>query len=133
MTGTWPILANYINLSPKDVERAKLGGVTLSAFGSGAGLLGLPRRLHTPPSRFVRAAMFSQAAPPSKTADDAVLSAFHILNQFDIPKGSVVNAAVGEPTPEITEWTSVADLKNCAGTSAPSATSRSAWWISMRR
>jgi choloylglycine hydrolase len=41
-----------------------------------------------------------------------VLSAFHILNQFDIPKGSVVNAAVGEPTDEITEWTSVADLKN---------------------
>jgi choloylglycine hydrolase len=26
--------------------------------------------------------------------------------------GSVVNSAVGEPTAEITEWTSVADLKN---------------------
>jgi len=41
-----------------------------------------------------------------------VLAAFHILNQFDIPKGSVVNAAVGEPADEVAEWTSVADLKN---------------------
>jgi choloylglycine hydrolase len=104
-------LANCINLSPKDVEQEKLGGTTLSAFGSGSGMLGLPGDF-TPPSRFVRAAMFSQAAVPNQTAEDAVLAAFHILNQFDIPKGSVINAAVGEPTPEITEWTSVADLKN---------------------
>jgi choloylglycine hydrolase len=104
-------LANYINLSPKDVEQEKLGGTTLSAFGSGTGMLGLPGDF-TPPSRFVRAAMFSQAAVPNQTAADAVLATFHILNQFDIPKGSVINAAVGEPTPEITEWTSVNDLKN---------------------
>ena len=85
--------------------------MTLSAFGSGAGMLGLPGDF-TPPSRFVRAVAFSQAAAPNKTAEDAVFAAFHILNQFDIPKGSVMNAAVGEPTAEITEWTSVADLKN---------------------
>ena len=66
----------------------------------------------TPPSRFVRAAIYSQSASPNATADDAVLSAFHILNQFDIPKGSVVNSAAGEKMDEITEWTSVADLKN---------------------
>ena len=41
-----------------------------------------------------------------------MLSTFHILNQFDIPKGSVVNSAAGEKMDEITEWTSVADLKN---------------------
>ena len=101
-------LATYINLTPKDIDQAKVGSVTLQAFGSGAGMLGLPGDF-TPPSRFVRAVMFSQAAAPNATADDAVLSAFHIL---DIPKGSVVNAAVGEPTDEITEWTSVNDLKN---------------------
>jgi choloylglycine hydrolase len=104
-------LVNYINLSPKDVSQETLGSTTLSAFGSGTGMLGLPGDF-TPPSRFVRAVMFSQAATPNKTAEDAVLSAFHILNQFDIPKGSVVNAAVGEPTPEITEWTAVSDAKN---------------------
>jgi choloylglycine hydrolase len=104
-------LAAYINLSVKDIDSAKVGPVTLSAFGSGAGMLGLPGDF-TPPSRFVRAVAFSQSAAPNATADDAVLSAFHILNQFDIPEGSVVNSAIGKPVDEITEWTSVADLKN---------------------
>lgn len=104
-------LASYINLSVNDVESDTLGSVKLQAFGSGSGLLGLPGDF-TPPSRFVRAAIFSQAAVPNDTADDAVLAAFHILNQFDIPKGSVVNAAIGGAQPEITEWTSVSDLKN---------------------
>jgi choloylglycine hydrolase len=104
-------LVNYINLSVKDVDKLKVGPITVNAFGSGAGLLGLPGDF-TPPSRFVRAAVYSQSAAPNATADDAVLSAFHILNQFDIPKGAVVNSAIGEPVDEITEWTSVADLKN---------------------
>jgi choloylglycine hydrolase len=34
------------------------------------------------------------------------------LNQFDIPEGSVVNASVGKPANEITEWTSVNNLEN---------------------
>ena len=104
-------LANYINLSVNDIGSIKFGDQEVRAFGAGAGLLGLPGDF-TPPSRFVRAAIFSQSAAPNKTADDAVLSAFHILNQFDIPKGSVVNAAAGGKMDEITEWTSVADLKN---------------------
>jgi choloylglycine hydrolase len=104
-------LANYINLSVKDIESAKVGPVTINAFGAGAGLVGLPGDF-TPPSRFVRAVIFSQAAVPNATAEDAVLAAFHILNQFDIPKGSLLNSAGGETLNEITEWTSVADLKN---------------------
>ena len=104
-------LQNYISLSVKDVDSAKLGPVTLPAFGSGSGLHGMPGDF-TPPSRFVRAAIYSQAAAPTANADDAVLEAFHILNQFDIPEGSVQNSAMGEPVDEVTEWTSVADLEN---------------------
>ena len=104
-------LQNYISLSVTDVDSAKLGPLTLPAFGSGSGLHGMPGDF-APPSRFVRAAIYSQSASPNATASDAVLAAFHILNQFDIPKGLVVNAAVGEPADEVTEWTSVADLKN---------------------
>jgi choloylglycine hydrolase len=104
-------LDNYLNLTVKDIGSDKLGPVTLSATGSGSGLLGLPGDF-TPPSRFIRAAIFSQAATPNADAEDAVFSAFHILNQFDIPKGSVINGSVGQPTPETTEWTSVNDLKN---------------------
>ncbi len=106
-------LGNYINLSAKDITSEKLGPVTLTAIGSGTGMLGLPGDF-TPPSRFVRAVMFSQAAVPNADSEDAVFSAFHILNQFDIPKGSVINGAVGKPAAEITEWTSVNDLKNSA-------------------
>ena len=104
-------LDNYINLSAKDITSEKLGAVTLSATGSGSGMLGLPGDF-TPPSRFVRASMFSQAAVPNANAEDAVFAAFHILNQFDIPKGSVINGSVGKPAAEITEWTTVSDLKN---------------------
>ena len=99
------------NISLTDVTSAKLGPLTLQAFGTGAGLHGLPGDF-TPPSRFVRAAIFAQAATPNATADDAVLAAFHILNQFDIPKGSVKGSVVNSEFDEITEWTSVAALKN---------------------
>ena len=65
----------------------KLGTVKLESFGQGSGMLGLPGDF-TPPSRFVRAVAFSQSVLPSKTGRDAVLEAFHVLNQFDIPKGA---------------------------------------------
>jgi choloylglycine hydrolase len=112
-TYDWHItnLDNYINLSVKDVESGAIGDVKLQAIGSGSGLLGLPGDF-TPPSRFVRAAIFSQAAVPNDTAGDAVLAAFHILNQFDIPEGSVQSSAVGGTLYETTEWTTVSDLKN---------------------
>lgn len=121
-------LANYINLSVNDIESIKLGAQKISAFGAGGGLLGLPGDF-TPPSRFVRAAIYNQSAAPNATADGAVLSAFHILNQFDIPKGSVVNSAAGEKMDEITEWTSVADLKNLRWYFRTSRTNRSTWSI----
>src|SRR6476619_702199 len=92
-------------------DQGLIGPVALAAVGSGSGLHGMPGDF-TPPSRFVRAAIYSQSAAPNATAEDAVFSAFHILNQFDIPKGSVQNSAIGGTVAEITEWTSVADLKN---------------------
>ena len=49
-------------------------------------MLGLPGDF-TPPSRFVRAAVFSAAAIPSSNADAGILQVFHILNNFDIPLG----------------------------------------------
>lgn len=104
-------LDNYINLTTENVSTEKLGAVTLSQTGSGSGLLGLPGDF-TPTSRFVRAAIFSQNAVPNANAEDAVFASFHILNQFDIPKGSMMNGSVGKPSPEITEWTMVHDLTN---------------------
>ena len=59
-------LRNYIALNPRDVPPVKIDGKTLQSFGMGAGMLGLPGDF-TPPSRFVRAAVFSATASPLPT------------------------------------------------------------------
>ncbi|WP_201352311.1 linear amide C-N hydrolase [Hydrogenimonas urashimensis] len=108
-------LRNYINISLTSVKPLKLkGGVVLKPFGMGAGLHGIPGDF-TPPSRFVRAVLFSQAVYEPKTGKEAVLEAFHILNNFDIPKGAMREGeeadAQGHPMADFTTWTSANDLK----------------------
>lgn len=79
-------LRNYINLTPFNAKPVTLNGITLEPLGEGSGMVGIPGDF-TPPSRFVRAAVFSATAIPSESADEAVFQLFHILNQFDIPVG----------------------------------------------
>ena len=104
-------LANYVGLSDMLPDPGKVGSLVVSAFGQGAGMRGLPGDF-TPPSRFVRAVAFSTTALPSPNAQDAVLTAFHLLNNFDIPKGSVRSMDNGKQTSEYTEWTSATDVTN---------------------
>jgi choloylglycine hydrolase len=106
-------LRNYVNFSLTNVPPVKLGAVTLQPFGQGTGMLGLPGDF-TPPSRFVRAVAFSHSLLPSKTGGDAVLQAFHVLNNFDIPKGAARDQEKdknGNITADYTLWTSANDLK----------------------
>lgn len=106
-------LRNYLNFSINNAPPVQLGQITLTATGQGSGMLGMPGDF-TPPSRFVRAVAFSQSVLPSKTGDDAVLEAFHILNQFDIPKGSARDRekdANGNIVADYTLWTAASDLK----------------------
>ena len=106
-------LRNYVNFSMTNVPSVQLGPVKLEPFGQGSGMLGLPGDF-TPPSRFVRAVAFSQSVFPSKTGDDAVLEAFHILNQFDIPKGAAREHEKdehGNILADYTAWTAASDLK----------------------
>ena len=106
-------LRNYVNFSMTNVPPVKLGSVTLEPFGQGSGMLGLPGDF-TPPSRFVRAVAFSHSVLPSKTGHDAILEAFHVLNQFDIPKGAArehEKDAHGNVLADYTLWTSASDLK----------------------
>ena len=81
-------LNNYVNLSPYGSQSQTLGEIKLNPLGLGSGMLGLPGDF-TPPSRFVRAAFFSLNATPVGSSQEAVNLTFHILNQFDVPKGSV--------------------------------------------
>jgi choloylglycine hydrolase len=106
-------LRNYVNFSMTNVPPIKLGTVVLKPFGQGTGMLGMPGDF-TPPSRFVRAVAFSQSVLPSKTGHDAIIEAFHILNQFDIPKGSAREHEKdehGNVVADYTLWTSAIDLK----------------------
>lgn len=103
-------LNNYINLNSGKISERQLGLLDMKAIGGGTGLLGLPGDF-TPPSRFIRAAFFQCSAPVKENADDTVIQAFHILNNFDIPVGS--QYAPGEQQPEIpsaTQYTAASDL-----------------------
>lgn len=104
-------LSNYVTLTKKNQERVDLAGKEIRGLGQGSGMLGLPGDF-TPPSRFVRAVAFSKTARPVEHAKDGVLQAFHILNQFDIPKGAAQGIEHGHEVYDYTLWTSAADLKN---------------------
>lgn len=101
-------LRNYINLTPFNVKPIELAGETFAPFGQGAGMVGLPGDF-TPPSRFVRAAIFSNTATPSKNANEGIYQAFHILNQFDIPIGAVREKVDGVIHTDSTLFTAVRD------------------------
>ncbi len=81
-------VGNFVNLSPVNVPSAKLGDFSSVNYGQGSGFIGLPGDL-TPPSRFVRAALFSHWATPAATAAETVNLGFHILNNFDIFNGAI--------------------------------------------
>jgi choloylglycine hydrolase len=106
-------LRNYVNFSMSSAPPVQLGPIKLLPTGQGSGMLGLPGDF-TPPSRFVRAVAFSQSVFKPKTGGDAVLEAFHVLNQFDIPKGAAREHEKdehGNILADYTIWTAASDLK----------------------
>ncbi|MCR9230243.1 MAG: choloylglycine hydrolase family protein [bacterium] len=112
-TFDWQItnLSNYVNLLTNNISDIKVEGVEIKGFGQGSGMLGLPGDF-TPPSRFVRAVAFSSSAFPVQTAKEGILQTFHILNQFDIPKGTARGVEQGKVVGDYTMWTGVSDLTN---------------------
>ena len=105
-------LNNYINLMTGTIQTRQIGDLTLTAFGGGGGLHGIPGDM-TPPSRFVRAAFFQASAPKLKTTEETVNQAFHILNNFDIPIGiQVAQGQIAPDMPSATQLTIATDLAN---------------------
>jgi choloylglycine hydrolase len=101
-------LRNFINLTPFNAKPIELAGEKFAPYGQGSGMVGLPGDF-TPPSRFVRAAIFSTTAIPSENANEGVYQAFHILNQFDIPIGAAREKSGGVTYSDATLVTSVKD------------------------
>lgn len=104
-------LRNYINLTAIAPNSLTLNKIPITPLGQGSGLLGLPGDF-TPPSRFVRAAFFSAFGETPKTAFDGVLELFHILNQFDIPRGAVKSMQGKVVESDYTMLTTVRDPTN---------------------
>ena len=105
-------LSNYANLSAVNVQPLDFSGTKINTFGQGSGLVGLPGD-YTPPSRFIRAVAFSQAAVQLPTAKETVPQVAHIMNSFDIPFGTIQEKGKdGTIHYDYTQWTSIADLKN---------------------
>ena len=103
-------LNNYINLVPGSAPNNTIKqGITLQPLGHGSGMLGLPGDF-TSPSRFIRATFFQTTAPTLETGFDAVIQAFHILNNFDIPIGSQhAKADIPKGLPSATQVTTASD------------------------
>ena len=103
-------LNNYLNLVPGSApDNTIKKGITLQPLGHGSGMLGLPGDF-TSPSRFVRATFFQTTAPTWPTGFDAVVQAFHILNNFDIPIGSQHTVAdMPKGLPSATQVTTATD------------------------
>lgn len=105
-------LNNYTNLFAGPIYTREVGDLTLTAFGGGGGLHGIPGDM-TPPSRFVRAAFFQATAPKLATPEKTVMQAFHILNNFDIPTGIQFSEVQKVPDiPSATQWTVATDIAN---------------------
>lgn len=79
-------LSNYLNLSMFSVEPKNLSGVKFAPTGAGSGMIGLPGD-NTPPSRFVRAATWTQSARQIENAAEGIYEAFRILDNFNLPLG----------------------------------------------
>ena len=104
-------LRNYISLNPNNVDSGKIGKLELQAFGMGNGMWGLPGDF-SPPSRFVRAALFSANAIPSANVAEGVNHVFHILNNFDIPMGTARSNDDGTISADYTQLTTARDPQN---------------------
>lgn len=100
---------NYIGLRALNKPSIEINGTDLFAFGQGSGAIGLPGDF-TPPARFIRAAFLNQVTLTEKDGLGEIERAFKILNQFDIPKGAVIDKRDGKDIYEETQWTSAADL-----------------------
>lgn len=111
---TWHIinLNNYVNLMAGAVEEREIGVLKLKALSGGTGLYGLPGDM-TSPSRFVRAAIFQSTAPRLESAEETVVQAFHLMNNFDIPIGVQFSNLDKVPDmPSATQVMIVSDLQN---------------------
>lgn len=111
-TYEWQVdnLRNYLNLTPYNPTPITANGLTFSATGQGAGMVGLPGDI-SPPSRFVKMAFMLNNVYPASNVNDALNIAQHIINNVDIALGTVrAKDPNGKDSAELTQWVVFKDL-----------------------
>ena len=101
-------LSNYVNLTAVNVPMRQLGGFTVHQFGQGSGMLGLPGDF-TPPNRFLRMVALTQSAIPAKGLDAGLNLAMTIIDNVDIPLGSIRQEDASGVVLELTQWAVAVD------------------------
>ena len=109
-------LERYSSLRPRNATSiANVNAVARAIYpnnypfmaGNGNGMMGLPGDF-TPPSRFVRAALFRRFATIPKTGEATENLMWHMMNHFDIFQGLILDPIT--TTLETTQWTVVYNL-----------------------
>ena len=101
-------LRNYLTLQPRNPEPLTIDGVQIPILGQGSGMRGLPAE-GSGPARFVRAVAYVATLRPVPDATELEMSALHVLNNFDIPLGTV--RADDDPDgDDHTLWSTISNL-----------------------
>ncbi len=101
-------LRNYVNLSATNARPFTIEGIKESGLGEGTGMLGLPGD-YTPPSRFVRMVALTSSALPVVGPDEGLNLAMTIINNVDIPIGTVRDPSGKEVVYDRTQWVVISD------------------------
>lgn len=104
-------LSNYVGLSVSQPKPSRLDRFEVRPLGMGAGMLGLPGDI-TPPSRFVRAAVYRNGLSPLPTASEALDALIRLHQTFFITEGMARMGGDASGPPEITQWQVYTDLTN---------------------
>lgn len=106
-------LRQYIGFENVNPIPIKFGGFTFSPTGHGDGMMGIPGD-YTPPSRFLRLAMFERFVTRPDNASANLILCQHVINSFSIPFGIIVDkdAKGNIVSNESTQWVTFRDLTN---------------------
>jgi choloylglycine hydrolase len=106
-------LRQYIGFENTNPPTLKIDGLTFNVTGHGEGMIGIPGD-YTPPSRFVRLAMFERFVTQQPDAATNLNLCQHVINTFSIPFGIIVDKdATGKiVSNESTQWVTFRDITN---------------------
>lgn len=106
-------LRQYIGLENTLPIPVRAGGITFNPTGHGDGMFGIPGD-YTPPSRFVRLAMFERFVTRQPDAASNLNLCQHVINTFSIPFGIIVDkdSSGNIVSNESTQWVTFRDITN---------------------